>query len=345
MRVGLYLFASITFLIVVAVFAFLVTQSYYDLNFFGFHMNLPVALWVILPMAMLLILSTLHMFYYSTKNFFLLRKLHKDVAALDEAIYWSILQDPKAQPVSTSDMQDISELLSKSFLIPSIEIYASNPKLNEALEIAKEIQAGKYVDLKAKKLSKQLSQSNPLVIKNSIHRFAVDAKFVDEVLSNLNSHDEKVVRAALTHVAKTQNLEKYKKYIPQMNLKQIHIICDRVRTGENIGFNEENIRLIVSTLACECQDYVVLASASTKALTPKASLSLFNSFQQKDEKAEIAYLYLLLEYEMMDEAKDFLDANPENDFKKLKIFYALKQTQLSYKIQDIMSIDSLCDDA
>ena len=58
-------------------------------------MNLPVALWVILPMAMLLILSTLHMFYYSTKNFFILRKLHKDVAAIDEALYWSILQDPK----------------------------------------------------------------------------------------------------------------------------------------------------------------------------------------------------------------------------------------------------------
>ncbi|MDY0195447.1 MAG: hypothetical protein WC253_08030 [Sulfurovaceae bacterium] len=345
MRVGLYLFASITFLIVVAVLAFLANQGNYDVNLFGLHLSLPVAVWVILPVAILLILSVLHMFYYSTKNFFLLRKWHKDALSLEEALYWSILQEPKEQNIGISDMQDIAELLSKSTLSPSAEILVSNPRLNEALEILTKINNGEYVDLKTKKLSKQLSSSNPLAIKNSINRLAVDGKFADEVLNSPNNYDEKVVRATLTHVAKTQTLDKYKKHIPQMSMKQIGIMLNRAQSGENVSLSEDIIKQVVDSLSFECQDYVKLASASTKALSPKVSLTLFNSFQQKDEKAEIAYLYLLLEYEMMEQAKEFLDANPENDFKKLKLFYDLKQTHSTYKLQDIMDIDSLCDDA
>ncbi len=345
MRIGLYLFASITFLIVVAVLTFLANQGYYDLSFFGFHLNLPVAIWIILPMAMLLVLSVLHLIYYGTKNFFVLRKWHKDAHTLEEAVYWSILQEPKEQTIGITDMQDIAEVLSKSSLVPSLGILVSNPKLNEALEIFTKINHGEYVDLKAKKLTKQLSLSNPLVIKNSINRLAIDDKFTDEVLSNPSNYDEKVVKATLTHVAKTQSLDKFKKYVPQMSLKQIETMLERVRNGENIALSEDIIKQTVEHLSFECKDYIKLASASTRALSPKASLSLFNSFQQKDEKAEAAYLYLLLEYEMMDNAKEFLDANPENDFKKLKLFYNLKLTHSTYKLQDIMDIDSVCDDA
>lgn len=345
MRIGLYLFASITFLIIVAVLGFVANQGYYDLSFFGFSLNLPVAIWVILPMGMLLIFSVLHMAYYSTKNFFLLRKWHKDALSLDEAVYWSILQEPKELHISINDMQDIAEILSKSSLNPSLGILVNNQKLNEALEILTKINNGEYVDLKAKKLSKQLSSSNNLSIKNSINRLAVDSKFADEVLSSSSNYDEKVVKAALTHVAKTQSVDKYKKYVPQMDIKQIGIVLDRVYKGENVAFSEDFIRQISDNLSFECKDYVKLASASVRALNPKITLSLFNSLQQKDEKAEIAYLYLLLEYEMMDKAKEFLDANPENDFNKLKFFFELKQTHNNYKLQDIMDVDSLCDDA
>jgi hypothetical protein len=48
---------------------------------------------------------------------------------------------------------------------------------------------------------------------------------------------------------------------------------------------------------------------------------------------------------MMDDAKEFIDSNPENDFKKLKIFFDLKQKQNNLKLQDIVSLNSLCDNA
>jgi hypothetical protein len=48
---------------------------------------------------------------------------------------------------------------------------------------------------------------------------------------------------------------------------------------------------------------------------------------------------------MMTDVANFFEANPENEFKKLKIFYELKKTKNNYKLEDIFTLDTLCDEA
>jgi len=343
MRIGLYTFASLTLLIIVAVLAFVVNGGYYTLNFMGLSFSLPVAVWFILPMALLLVFSILHMSYYSTKNFFLLRKWQKDSDTLDDSLLWSILGEPKNNKFSIKNMQDGASILNSSSLAISEDSKSNNPKISQAIKIANDIKNGNFVDFKSLKLNKQLSTSNPLVVQNLLNKITQDDNFSTDLLSSKDSIDSKVKDAALSDIANKETFKGAKKFIPLMNMEHITIMLNRAKSNNNVDLNEEIIKSLVETKEFKCNDYVLLASASLKSINPNSSLSLFKAFQQKDEKAEAAYLYLLLEYEMMGEAADFFEANPENDFRRLKIFYELKKTKNSYKLEDIFTLDSLCD--
>lgn len=345
MRIGLYIFSSIVFLIIVSVLAFLVNSGSYDLQTFGINITLPVALWIVLPALALLILSVMHMAYYSAKNFFLLRRWQKDADTLDDLIYWSLLNEPRENHIGTDSLKSIASVLSGSSIIAKEGFESKSEKINDIINTVKTINNGTYVDLKTKKISKQLSNANPLVIKNSINRLQNDTKFADDVLSNVNKYDKSVIGEALNLVTKTQNMDKIKKYLPLMNVANLDNIFKRLHGGESVGINEEYVKDIAGSMALACKDYIDLASSTMKFLDPKTMLGLFRGFEQKDENAEMAYLYLLLEYEMMDDAKEFINANPENDFKKLKIFFDLKQKQNNLKLQDIVSLNSLCENA
>lgn len=345
MRIGLYIFSSIVFLIIVSVLAFLVNSGSYNLQTFGIDITLPIALWIVLPALALLILSVLHMAYYSAKNFFLLRRWQKDADMLDDLVYWSILNEPRENHIATDSLKNIASVLSSSSIIAKEGFESKSEKINDIINTVKTINRGTYVDLKTKKISKQLSNTNPLVIKNSINRLQNDTKFAGDVLSSVNEYDSSVVAEALNLITKTQNMDKIKKYLPLMNVANLDNIFKRLHSGDSVGINEEHIKDITSSIKLYCKDYIELASTTMKFLDPKTMLGLFRSFEQKDENAEMAYLYLLLEYEMMDDAKEFIDSNPENDFKKLKIFFDLKQKQNNLKLQDIVSLNSLCENA
>lgn len=345
MRIGLYIFSSIVFLIIVSVLTFLVNASYYNLQAFGMELNLPIAIWMILPVFVLLIFSILHMAYYSAKNFFVLRRWQKDSETLDDLAYWSILNEPRENHIITENLKNIASILSNSSIVAKEDFESSNEKIKDMIDAVKLINSGTYVDLKAKKVSKQLSKTNPLAIKNSINRLQSDAKFAIDILAASNDYDDSVVVEALNIVTKTQNMDKIKKYLPLMNVENLENIFKRLNSGDSVGINEESIKDITSSITLSCKDYIHLASSAMKFLDPKTMLSLFKNFEQKDENAEMAYLYLLLEYEMMDNAREFIDSNPENNFKKLKIFFDLKQKQNNLKLQDIVSLSSLCEDA
>jgi hypothetical protein len=344
-RIGLYIFSSIVFLIIVLVLAFLANASFYNLQVFGIGLSLPVALWITLPAFILLILSVLHMAYYSAKNFFVLRRWQKDSETLEDLSYWSILNEPRENHIITENLKNIASLLSNSSIVVKEDFESSNERIQDVINVVKLINGGTYVDLKSKKISKQLSNANPLAIRNCINRLQSDAKFAMDVLANEKEYDSSVVAEAINIVTKTQNMQTIKKYLPLMNVANLENIFTRLNSGDKVGINEENIKEIVNSITLSCKDYINLASSVMKFLDPKTVLSLFKNFEQKDENAEMAYLYLLLEYEMMDNAKEFINSNPENNFKKLKIFFDLKQKQNNLKLQDIVSLDSLCEDA
>lgn len=345
MKIGLYLFASLSMMIIVGILTYLVNPNHFSVSFLGLNITLSVAIWVMLPIAILIFFSVLHMLYYGTKNFFQLRKWRKDMDTLQENLYWSILQEPKESTYALPEMQESANILSHAKLSLDGEVATNNTKLDEAIKIAQEIHKGSYVDLKNKKIKKSLDNNNPLMIQNQLNKLEEDSKFITTVLQDKGSYNQAVSTKALEILVQKSNFVEAQKYISELNMNHFNTMLARVSQGEDLGLTPEVAKQYIEAMHFDCQDFVRVAVCISKEWTPDAALAFFGTLQQQNERAESAYLYLLFAYEMMSEIRDFFEANPENEFKKFKMFYALKQTQSGHKIEDLIDTNTLCDNA
>ncbi|MBN2768872.1 MAG: hypothetical protein JXQ68_07180 [Campylobacterales bacterium] len=342
MRIGLYLFAAITLTIFIGVIAYFINPANYMVSAFGLNLNLPVAIWIILPMSILLVFSALHILYYGTKNFFKLRAWRKDMQTLEDGLYWSILQEPKGERYTTQEMQDGASFLSEAKVLVSRESEIKNEKIKEAAEIVNKIMDGEYVDLK--NISKRISKENPINVQNMLNRLNSDSKFITIVLKDNAEYPKDIVSEAVDRFVEDADFSTAIKYINLLSKEHFYTMLARMDDGETLGLDAEIAKKFIEALGFECVDYIMLAAAISKSWQPDSALSFFNGLRKEDEKPESGYLYLLFVYEMLSEVKDFFEANPENEFKKFKMFYALKQTGTGYKISELLDISTLCDE-
>ena len=73
MRLALYIFVTFVLMAIVAAFTYTVNPDHYTIELMGINFDFPVAVWVVLPMLLLLIFTLVHMFFYGLKNYFILK--------------------------------------------------------------------------------------------------------------------------------------------------------------------------------------------------------------------------------------------------------------------------------
>jgi len=346
MRLGLYIIASIILMTIVGVFVYTMNPGYYSYDEFGFPINLPVAVWMVLPMLLLLIASVVHMMFYGTKNFFKFKKWEKDIVTLDDALYWSLLNEPKAHKFNLKPFKKTASLLSVSDLKVRGEVSSDvSERLSEALTFISEIEDGHYVDLKAKKLDRILSKDNKIVQKNLSNRIEEDESFAEEVIVSHNLYSEKVFNEALEKFASTTNFLKARKHINKFNKESFFTLLNRVVKDEELECDKVILDEFIVALEpqFECVDYLQTAISTMQELSPDDNLAMWKGYQNRYSKAEIAYLYLLFDYEMIDEAGNYLEEHDESEFKRFRALYDLKKEHKKYKITDLMNVRHICD--
>ncbi len=345
MRLGLYIIASIVLMSIVGIFVYTINPGNYTIEEFGIPVTIPVAVWVVIPMLILMLASVVHMIFYSTKNFFKFKKWENDTLTLDDALYWSLLNDPKAHKFNIPLLKQTASLLSVASVKVNGAVEDISDKLRGALTLVSEIDRGEYVDLKARKLATELSSNNPLVIKNLINHLNKDENFAEEVLQNIDAYDKQVVDKALNLFAQKTNFTKAKKYINIFDKEAFITLLTRVTRNDKLELTKEILDEFITHLepTLECSDYLRISTLMMHHLSPDDNLKLWREYEKKYFKAEIAYLYLLFEYEMIDKAGEYLDEHNEDEFKRFRALYDLKKEHKKYKITDLMNIRHICD--
>ncbi len=208
MRLGLYIIASIILMSIVGVFTYSINPNNYSIEEFGIPVNIPIAVWVVLPMVLLMIASVVHMMFYGARNFLKFKKWEKETETLDNALYWSLLHEPKAHKFHVPLFKQRASLLAVSSIDVDGAVDDISDKLRSALTLVSEINRGEYVDLKAKKLNKKLSSSNPIVIQNIKNRLLKEENFAEEVIQNKESYSEELFNEALKNFSLRQHFPK-----------------------------------------------------------------------------------------------------------------------------------------
>jgi len=342
MRLGLYIFASLTLGALIGVFAYTVNPNHYIVEVMGVNLNFPIAIWLIIPMAILLVFTILHMLFYSLKGYFKLKKWQKDATTLDDAMYWSLVNEPKDQKYSINNIETSANLLAKSSLVINDTVEGLSPKLSKVLNLINKIKAGEYIDLKEHKMAKVFNEGNPILIQNRLNRLMTDEKFVEEVMKSASSYSDLVKGQALEIFAKKATFFKSRQYAKVFDVKNFLIMLKRINNEDEMGLTKDILGDFVNALKLNCSDFVKIANITKKQFRPDENLALFKGYQSENPKAQNAYLYLLFEYELLDEVTAYLEEQEEGEFIKFRALYDLKKENMNYKLEDLMDVNSIC---
>jgi len=344
MRIGLYIVFSLLFIIAVAVGTYMINPNTFAFGVFGINLpKLPIAVWITIPVVLLAIASIFHMAFYGTKNFFANKKWKSDVKKLEDSIYWSLIKEPTVTSFSNDGMKSAAALLSESYVEP-IKLDSSDLsfKLKEVAKVIMSIESGEYVDLKTQKFAKHLTDSNPLVIKNSENHLEADPKFALKVLDFKDKYSDELVEKALDKVAQTQDFFTVKKYAKEIGKDRFFAMLNRVEEGEDIGFSLDMLKSFISEYNLSCQEYYKIAHITLPQFKPDENLELFKEFIAKDEEAMPSYLYLLFKYEMLDNVKEILEEHTESEYKAFRALFVLKKSKYNFNTSDVITIDNIC---
>ncbi len=342
MRLGLYIFAALTLTAIIGAFAYTINPNNYIVEILGINFNFPIAVWLILPMILLLAFTIIHMLFYSLKGYFKLKKWQRDAATMDDALYWSLVNEPKEQKYSIPEIATSASLLGKSSINVLDNVEGLSPRLAKVLNLINKIKSGEYVDLKEHKMAKVFNEGNPHLIQNRLNRLESDEKFVEEVMKSSSSYSKMVQGQALEIFARKETFYKARKYAKVFDVKNFLVMLDRVNHEEDIGLSSEILSDFISGLKLSCTDFVKIANTTKKQFAPDENLALFKQYQISNPKAQNAYLYLLFEYELLDEVASYLEEQEDGEFIKFRALYELKKENKNYKLEDLIDTNSIC---
>lgn len=344
MRLALYIFATFALMAIVAAFTYTVNPDHYTIELMGINFNFPVAVWIVMPMVFLLVFTLVHMFFYGLKNYFILKKWQKDASTLEDALYWSLVNEPKEQKYGMDAVGSSALLLGKASLNVSDNVEGLTSRLSRVVNIIQKIKNGEYVDFKEEKMAKVFNAGNPILIQNRLNRLESDDKFVEDVMKSTSEYSDVVQTEALETFARKENFVKAHKYAKVFDVKSFLTMLERVTEKDNLELTPEILTDFVKALDLSCQDFIKIVSVTKKYFNPEENLTLFRSYQIENPKAQNAYIYLLFEYELLEQVAIYLNEQEDHEFIKFRALWQLKQEHTKYKLEDIIDIDSVCNE-
>lgn len=342
MRLGLYIFAALVLIGIVGAFTYTMNPDYYAMEVMGINFNFPIALWITLPMMILFLFTVIHIVFYGLKNYFLLKKWEKDTNTLEDALYWSLVNEPKKQKYGIDDIGNTACILGKASLDVSDNIEHLSPRLSHVVNIIQKIKKGDYIDLKEEKMSKVFNAGNPILIQNRLNRLASDENFSEDIMKSASEYSPEVQAQALEVFASKSNFTNAKKYAKVFDVKNFLMMLKRVNSENDLELTPEILTNFVEALDLSCNNFVEMALVTKKYFRPEENLSLFRNFQKDNEKAQNAYLYLLFDYELLEQVAVYFEEHEDDEFTKFRAFYELKNLHGRYRMEDIIDIHSVC---
>jgi hypothetical protein len=345
MKLGTYIISGIIFLFAITGAVYMLAPHEYELVFFDTPINLPVAIWSMIPAVLLFIVSILHIAFYGTKLFLNHKKWQKDARELKDAIYWAILKEPKKHIFLTDKIKSFAPILNVSELNPKDSVLITDERILKAVDIVKRINSGEYINLREIGLDSYLSKENELVIKTTINRLKQEPSFAKTILQKREAYSQKLVDKALDIAVESWSFDEISKYASLIDKKRFYKILDLIDQNKKDNFSLDNLRKFIDYKSFECRDFLRVAKSIIKKFSPDTNLAFVKEMIKSSPKAETAYLYTLFEYEMRDNIKRFFDEHDDGDFKIFRVYEELKASGYNIKLHDIINDKTACNES
>lgn len=331
-----YLFFSIVFLAVVGAYAFLTVQGQHTVNIDSLQLNvtLPIAIWVILPAALLVIATVVHILFYGFRNYLHSRAIEKDEESLINVIKDALLENNSNRSFKIKEIKEIANILSQMKLDSKVERFeSSNSDINHIIDTIAKIKEGNYIYDKSLKFNK----SGTVAAKNLENRIANDVDFSMDVIKKKDTYSTENVKQAFLRVVEEKSMTTVKKLLENMTLDKEMLLALIEKDANNAEFSLEEAELIkyINGVEFTETDFINLVKKYKTSMQPDGLLALCEKLSNENDAAMSAYFYILFEFEMIDQVRELLNGFGAHEFTAYRALLDLKDNGRNYTVDSL----------
>lgn len=309
MKIKLFFFAGLVFLILLGAFVFHVNSAEYTLEIGSYSLTLPVVLWVLLPAAFIFVVALAHMSFYGLLRYLKYKHFFDDGAKFEDFANALLLEKPVRVSFKTNEFRNASELMR---CIKEGKKLAGFDKFSEIMGILSDLNEGKSVKLKKFKLD----ESNPLVLKNEQNLIKSDLEYAFSLIKNKKEFENESDEIAFEELLQKGTKEQiFALKLPKTPAQVLGLI--RRFEKDSLELNGVEFESLISGVNFSENEFLQIAKMSIKKLNPDALIAIFKSLKNTHLEALRAYLFILADLSMYDELRLEIshDKKGFNDFK------------------------------
>lgn len=333
MKFKYYISALFVFIVLLGLYTYSLSGATYTYTFpfTTTSITLPVAIWFILPVLLFFIVVVFLEISGAYRMWYKRTKYKNDYKILLEQLEHQLLCKEFHKQPKMNRYKALSILLGNLTLDikEGIALKSGETRLDELITLLGDIKRGEYVNLK----KYNPSEKCPFVIQNIENRINSDEKFAIEILKKSTSTDTQK-RTAFKKLLENEQLGDIKRYVGEVKFnKDLANTMLNMCYAKKMDFSNDEVAQLCAEVGFNKRDYLLLAQRLKECYEPYAWVALFKDLASKDEGAEVAYFYVLLELEMIDEAKEHLNTHPQNELLKVRAYLDLKELGKKYPLE------------
>lgn len=293
-----------------------------------YEIVLPVAVWVVLPVAIFFAIVCAAVLVNKVRVFLFSNRVKHDHAKLIEQIYAQTIGTHESLNFKNPRIDEISRVLQRFELKPLPNTIPSGvDKIDNFLNAYKALNEGEVVDMR----QFRVPNDSPLVALERQNRLAKNPQYALEILKrNTESADTK--QSAL--LALLQTTTDVAPYIANVAINdEVARALLESMLGKQLRFDAGEAESFVQLAHYDAKQILRFMRRLKKILSPDSWLAFAEQIANKNEEAELAYLYVLADLEMMERLKERLKHHTPDEFVAVRAFVELRENGKNYPLQ------------
>lgn len=338
-----YTLFSLVFCIVVFAITLGVCVRQYELEM---ALAFTIALWVSAPVGVFFICTSALLFYKNLHTFIGQKRAQKDFSLLIDQICTqaNALSLSQLNPLESThspytqallyytNNKQLSAVIARFHLVPALGSQDSgNAKIDKLFSLYHTIAQGSLEDMR----KYHLAHDNPFALQNDKNYALTSSKHALEIFSDTSKSDS--IRAyAFGLICESKNAKDLQKALnvnacnclDSSSLQQALLLCKEL----DIEQDSVHIAGLCKQAGFGGGEYLALAKAMQNLCTPDEWLKYFENLMSNDECALVAYLFVLVELEMVSKLEQELKGFGIGEMTGLRAYIELKRLGKHYPI-------------
>lgn len=328
MKIKLFAFASILYMIVLGAFIFHLNAENYTLDLGSYTLTLPVVIWFLLPVFFLFVVAFIHMSFYGFLRYLKYKHFFDDAEYFEKFVSALLLEKPARLDFKTNEFKHVAEFTQS---LKTHKKVANADRFNEIIDILNELKEGKGVNLKKFKLE----NNNALVIQNEKNLIKNDLVYAYSRIKNKKECEDENDELAFDEVLKKGSNEQIMNLKLPKNPAQILVLIKRFE-NDSLEFSPSAYESLISAVSFDETTYIELAKMSIKKLNPDALITIFKRLKNTHTEALRAYLFILADLSMFDELRLEIANDKKNLFNDFKIVLLAREKNIKIDLNHLI---------